>query len=265
MEPPLALDDATDRLVRTVMLVGVAPALLLGIITLVLVHPLVGILIAVLVAVGWAAFVWTRVSGATARVLDPLAASGLAAGSEPRFENLLEGVCMVGGIEEPAVRLLPDTSLNALAVADASGATFVVTRGLLDGLGRVELEGVLANLAARVKNGSARYAAVVLALPLPASAVEKLLKQGLGTQSSVRSDIAAVGLTKYPPGLISALGVLDERGTRVASASPESAPLWLAAPGAANDTSAPADSAGAADDDVAPQPLSLRIAVLQEL
>jgi heat shock protein HtpX len=180
-------------------------------------------------------------------------------GEEPRLENLLEGVCVVGGIEEPAVRVLPDRTLNAAAVADSSSATFVVTRGLLDGLGRVELEGVLANLAARVKSGSARYATTALGLPVPASYGARLLEDGFGEQSSIRSDLAAVGLTKYPPGLIAALGVMDEHGTAVGEAAPRTAPLWLASPVEGTDGG---DGSGVV---AAPQPLALRIAVLEEL
>ena len=256
VQPVQTLEDQTDRLVRSTMLLGLAPAVLVGLLLVVLVHPILGAFVAVAIAAGWAAVVHTRAASASARVLSALPTTHLAAGSEPRLENLLESVCVIGGIEEPGVRLLSDGSLNALAVADRDGATFVVTRGLLDGLGRVELEAVLANLAARVKQGSTRYVTTVLALPLPSQTRTALLERGLGEQSSLRSDLAAVGLTKYPPGLISALERMEEGGTTVSAPAP-TAPLWLAAPGSSRSADPPVDGD--------PQPLSLRIAVLQEL
>jgi Zn-dependent protease with chaperone function len=227
MQPVRTLEDQTDRLVRNTMLLGVVPGLLLGLLATIVVHPIVGVLVLVVVAGAWAALVWTRVGAGAARAVEQLGATHLAAGSEPRLENLLESVCVVGGIEEPQVRLVSDGTLNAAAVADRAGATFVVTRGLLDELGRVELEAVLANLAGRIKQGNARYVTTVLALPLPAGTRDSLLARGLGEQSSVRSDLTAVGLTRYPPGLISALAVMEQHGTAVAGAPSATAPLWL--------------------------------------
>jgi hypothetical protein len=66
----------------------------------------------------------------------------------------------------------------------------------------------------------------------------------------VLSDLAAVDLTRYPPGLNAALVAMAERGTEV-PAPPVTSSLWIAAP------------AGA--ESVEQQPLSLRIAVLSEL
>ena len=256
MQPTRTLEDQTDSLVRNTMLLGLAPGLVLGVVAALLVHPLVGLVVLVVLAGGWAALVRARVGSAATATVDGLGATHLTAGGEPRLENLIESVSVVGGIEEPQVRVLSVPTLNAAAVADRSGATFIVTRGLLDGLGRVELEAVLANLAARVKQGNARFVTTVLALPLPAATRDNLLARGLGEQATVRSDLAAVGLTKYPPGLIAALGVMEQHGTAVSSAPPATAPLWLA----------PTGATGLAQDGDAPsESLALRIAVLQEL
>jgi heat shock protein HtpX len=224
------------------------------------VHPVVGLLVAVAGSIGWAAYVRNRTATADQTVLAPLGAVALDSGTRPRLENLVEGLCVVSGIEEPSLALLPDGSVNALAVAGGSGATFVLTEGLVEQLGRVELEAVLANLAARVKSGAARYVATALAVPVPRSYRSKLIRDGLGEQSSVRADLAAVDLTRYPPGLIAALAAMDRGGTQVQAAEPSSAPLWLADPAGrvlrGRDESASIDAG---------EPLSLRIAVLQEL
>jgi len=254
MQPVRTLEDQTERLVRNTMLLGLVPGVVLGAVAALLVHPLVGLVVLVVVAGAWAALVWSRVGSAVAATVDRLGATHLAAGGEPRLENLIESVSVVGGIEEPQVRVLSVPTLNAAAVADRSGATFVVTRGLLDGLGRVELEAVLANLAGRVKAGNARFVTTVLALPLPAGTRDNLLTRGLGEQATVRADLAAVGLTRYPPGLIAALGVMEQHGTAVKGAPPETAPLWLA----------PIDGFGRVGAG-SEESLALRIAVLQEL
>ena len=46
-------------------------------------------------------------------------------------------------------------------------------------------------------------------------------------------DQAAASLTRYPPGLLSALDRIAQIGTTVARARPESAHLWMADPGVA--------------------------------
>lgn len=255
MSTTRSLEGATEHLVLSVMLAGLAPALVLGAVVLVTVDPFVGLLVAVVIAGAWALFVRARAAGAAERVLAPLAASPVRPGGEPRLENLIESVCVVSGLEEPSLAVLPGDQPNALAVADGTGSTFVLTRGLLDELGRVELEAVLANLAARVRTGAARYVATVLALPLPSSYAQHLLSTQLGEQSSIRSDLDAVGLTKYPPGLISAFATMERTGTQVSAASPATASLWLADPTSGPDSSASPHS----------EPLALRIAVLQEL
>jgi heat shock protein HtpX len=260
MQQQGSLEDATDRMVRSVMLAGAVPAVLIGLVVLLVVHPVVGLLVAVVGSVGWAGYVRNRTATADQAVLAPLGAVAIDGGTRPRLENLVEGLCAVSGIEEPSLAVVPDGSLNALAVAGGSGATFVLTEGLVEQLGRVELEAVLASLAARVKSGAARYVATALAVPVPGSYRSKLIRDGLGEQSSVRADLAAVDLTRYPPGLIAALAAMDQGGTRVESAAPSSAPLWLADP--AGRVAQGRDDRAAVD---AGEPLSLRIAVLQEL
>ncbi len=76
---------------------------------------------------------------------------------------------------------------------------------------------MLANLLARTRDGSARYTTTVLALLGTSARAVRLLEQELGDQRGVRSDLAAVDLTRYPPGLISALA-------RCSSTAPSSRP-----------------------------------------
>lgn len=248
------LDEATDRLERNATIVGVVPAVIVGLV-LVLVHPIVGVVAAVALAVAWVLFVRARLSSAADRVLSGLDAAPLEPGRHPRLENLLEGLCTTSGVTDPSVALVRSDAMNALVAAGRDRTRIVLTTGLVQDLGRLELEGVLANLLGRVKDGSARYTTTVLALFGTSARAGALLGEHLGEQRSVLSDLAAVDLTRYPPGLVAAFLAMDERGTELSTVPPLTRPLWIA-------TAAP--SQGGAES-VGDQPLSLRIAVLSEL
>jgi heat shock protein HtpX len=258
MQTTESLDPAADRVVRTTLLAGLVPALVVGV-ALCFVHLLVGLAAFLLIAGGWALLVSARVKGARDRVVAPLGARALVPGSQPRVENLLEGLCVTGGVGQPEVLLIDSDAMNGLVAADREGTTLVLTRGLVEGLGRIELEGAVANLLGRQRDGSARYATLVTALFGSSGRGARLLVSGLGEQRAVRSDLAAVDMTRYPPGLIAALARMESVGTVVRGAPERSIPLWLAPPVAGSD---------ALDANLAAttmQPLTLRIAVLEEL
>ena len=258
MQEQLSLDAETDRLVRTATWIGVVPAVVIGAL-LCLVNVYVGIVAAIVLAVVWVVVVRARVAGASSKALSSIPTTPLAPGSRPRLENVLEGLCMTGGVSDPTVHLVDSPAMNAMVVADSEHADLVLTTGLVDGLGRLELEGVVANLLGRVRDGSARYGTTVVALLGTSRAAARRLAAGLGEQRSVHSDLAAVDMTRYPPGLISALARMSEAGTVVAGAEPSTAHLWIAPV---------VDGAGVVATEVAEtavQPLSLRIAVLEEL
>ena len=258
MQMTPSLDAATDRVVRSTTLWGLVPAVVVGV-ALWFVNPIVAVLALILIASLWAVFVSTRVRTAVDRTIGPLATSPLMRGSNPRLENLLDGLCVTGGVARPTVLVLDTDAMNGLVVADHTDATLVLTRGLIDGLGRIELEGAIANLLGRQRDGSARYATVVTSLFGSSGYGGRRLAAGLGDQRAVRSDMAAVDLTRYPPGLISALTRMDEAGTAVPGAPARSVHLWLA-PAAASGGSLEARLA-----ETTMQPLGLRIAVLEEL
>lgn len=257
MQTQPSLDEAADRLEHNATFVGILPALVVGVL-LVLVHPLVGAVVALALGVGWVLAVRTRIAAAPRHVIEGLPVSPLPEGASPRLENVLEGLCATSGVAAPEVSLVSSPAMNALVTASGTQTHLVLTTGLVDQLGRLELEGVLANLLGRVKDGSARYSTLVLALLGTSSRAAKLLGTHLGDQRAVLSDLAAVDLTRYPPGLISALSTMAEHGTQVAAAPTVTLPLWLA-PAGAPIPEGPVEPVGEL------QPLSLRIAVLSEL
>lgn len=55
-----------------------------------------------------------------------------------------------------------------------------------------------------------------------------MLINGLGDQRCVRSDLAAVDMTFYPPGLASALEKMERAGTHIADAPVETWHMWIA-------------------------------------
>ncbi|MFM7062073.1 MAG: hypothetical protein ACKO04_01075 [Actinomycetes bacterium] len=262
-----AADDA-DRLVRRVLAVGALKGAALAVVLVVVgvvadvdALPLVGVVVGVLVAVGWAFYVRRVVAGSVATALDGLGAARLADGASPRLANVVEGLCVASGVAEPELWTVAAPTANALAL-DAGGRTaLVVTDGLVSHLGLVELEGAVANLLGRVKDGSARLATTAVAVRrLPMSSVyapDRLVAEGLGAQYAVRSDLEAVRITRYPPGLRAALERASTAGTAVPAGAPDLAHLWLA-PAADTEDGRPSVQTAA-------QPLDLRIAVLDEL
>jgi len=70
-----------------------------------------------------------------------------------RLHNLVEGLCIAGGIPKPRLYVIDDPAPNAFATGrDPSHAAVAVTTGLLDRLDRVELEGVLAHELSHIKS-----------------------------------------------------------------------------------------------------------------
>jgi hypothetical protein len=180
----------------------------------------------------WGIAVSPRFRGAEARVL---ALVGPSRPADPRLEarllNLVDGLVPSAGIARPRCVVVDDPAPNALAFgADARRGYLVTTTGLTGGLSRMELEGVVADLLVQLRDGATIAPTLALSLRPGRPAAP-------GTAAA--SDAAAVALTRYPPGLAAALGVLGAAGPAVPrSASPVLDGLWLAPPGDAAGLSA---------------------------
>ena len=149
-------------------------------------------------------------------------------------------------------------------------AAIAVTTGLLDTMNRVELEGVLAHELSHIKNydilvstlavtmvgaaallsdvgirflwfGGGRRAggdggnnpivaigALILIVLAPLTA--RLLQLSINRRREALADMSAVEMTRYPPGLISALEKLRDDGTVVRSGNRATAHLWIEEP-----------------------------------
>jgi heat shock protein HtpX len=265
---------------------------------LALVKGLVVVLLLALVAPLWLAVVLGLVVAVAVAAGDRWGAAPLAvslgrvepadATAHARLHNLVEGLCVAGGVPKPALGIVRDPALNAfVAGRSAESATLAVTTGLLEGLSRVELEAVLAHELSHVRSGDLRGATLAVVVPaLPVAVADRwtapgsslapvgrallaaatpvvvpLLGIALGDRRDAVADLAAIEATRYPPALVSALTKLQQGSTVPASPSRAAAHLWLASPLPVGD-----DPLAAVNRRYATQvPLDERIAALEEL
>src|SRR5207245_9464844 len=84
---------------------------------------------------------------------------------EPRLHNIVEGLAIAAGIPKPRVYVIEDPAPNAFATGrDPPHSSIAVTRGLLEKMNRVELEGVIGHELAHVKNRDTLVMAIAATL-----------------------------------------------------------------------------------------------------
>jgi heat shock protein HtpX len=177
-----------------------------------------------------------------------------------RLHNVIEGLCIAAGLPKPRVYVIDDPAPNAFATGrNPRHAAIAVTTGLLDKMNRIELEGVLAHELNHVKNDDVLPSTLAVTLVgLPAVVVppvfSPLMRLALNGLRESSADLSGVALTRYPPGLISALERIDADPTTLHSDSRAIAHMWIASPSAGGNRLV----------DTHP-PLAERIRVLKEL
>jgi heat shock protein HtpX len=190
----------------------------------------IGVVVGVAVATGWLAAAWRR---AEDRVLSLLGAAPSDPVRDARLYNLVDGLCAQSGLPRPSLFAVNAPGANAAVVGrDPYHGAFVVTHGLLGSLTPIELEGVVAQGLSHLQRGDSAVATGVLALGRPMARL-LLPRTGSGPVTAwldrqAHADLAAVSLTRYPPGLVSALERLRAQGSALAGMPPESAALWIA-------------------------------------
>ncbi|MGQ0431400.1 MAG: M48 family metalloprotease [Microthrixaceae bacterium] len=194
----------------------------------------------------------------------------------PRLHNLVEGLCIAGGLPKPRIYVVHDPSPNAFATGrNPKHAAIAVTTGLLERMNRVELEGVVAHELSHIKNydilvstlavtmvgviaiavdmgmrfmwfgmGRSRnnsddnqsgglfaiVAVLGLVLIVLAPLIARVMQASVSRRRETLADLSGVELTRYPPGLISALEKLRDDYTVVGSTSHATAHLWIEQP-----------------------------------
>lgn len=190
-----------------------------------------------------------------------------------RLHNLVEGLCIAGGLPKPGVYIIDDPAPNAFATGrNPQHAAIAVTTGLLEKMNRVELEGVVAHELGHIRNydilvstlavtmvgaialladgairlmwwnggrvsrrgdqgnGNNPLAYLGFALLILAPIIAKVMQAAISRRRETLADVTACQLTRYPPGLISALEKLKEDTTVTHSASTATAHLWIEQP-----------------------------------
>jgi heat shock protein HtpX len=234
----------------------------------------VGIVVGVVVGAAVAvARVTTVSSRAVGQVLEAVGARPAPEDEFARFHNLIEGLSISNGVEEPGLWAVDSPGANVLAVGPPGAAAVVVTTGLLEHLDRVELEGVLAEALYRIRVHEADLGGQVAVFvcgaslrragtadrPLPARRATRVARL-LDDRRHLVADISASAMTRFPPGLRDALTQMQETGTAVTTSPAGAAHLWMCDP-------FPAPTSGAAAERSVPlhPPLQHRIDLLAEL
>ena len=178
--------------------------------------------------------------GAEATVLGAVGAAPADEVTHARLFNLVEGLSLAAGVARPRLLVVRVPAANALSVGrDSRHSAVVATTGLLDRLNRIELEGVLAHELCHLRSGDvvpATMAAAAAHATWPGRLLAgRLVRRALDPRRELLADLAAAGLTRYPPGLTAALEKLAETGTEVPHAPAAVAHLWFAAPSPGDD------------------------------
>jgi len=263
-------------------------------------------IVALLIAGGSAAFAYWKSDSIALRVSRAQPASLEEYG---RLHNIVEGLCIAGGLPKPRIYVVEDPSPNAFATGrDPKHAAIAVTTGLLEKLNRVELEGVLAHELSHIKNydilvstlavtmvgviaiaadigvrflwfgmgrsrnnsndGGGGGIMALLAvfgffLLIFSPLIGRLMQAAVSRRREILADVSGVELTRYPPGLISALEKLRDDYTVVGSTSHATAHLWIEQPQALDESAGRMARINRMFD--THPPIEERIALLREL
>jgi heat shock protein HtpX len=130
---------------------------------------------------------------------------------EPELFRTVENLCIGAGLPMPEIYVIEDGSPNAFATGrDPQHAAIAVTRGLLQKLDHLELEGVIAHELSHIGNYDIRLMTVVVVLvglvALMADFMLRLTLFGAGSRSSNRErNAGAAALIIYGLALVAVI------------------------------------------------------------
>ena len=203
-------------------------------------------------------------------VLAQSQARELAPNEETELHNVVETLAIGLGIPVPKLYVIEDSAPNAFATGrDPLHASVVVTRGLIDKMDRTELEGVIAHELSHVGNrdirvmllvtilvgtvalladwmwrsmfwgrgrgrdrgsGNAIIAVVAIVLAILTPIIATLIQLAVSRQREYLADASGALLTRYPPGLASALRKIAADREVLEVANKATASLYIANP-----------------------------------
>jgi Zn-dependent protease with chaperone function len=183
---------------------AVVPALVVGAVLGLVVSPVIGAAALVVVAFGVAFGLWRA---APTVALRRIGAVPLRERDHPRLVNVTEGLCATFGLRMPELFVVFDAVPNACALGRAPGsADLIVTSGLLETMGPIELEGVIAHELAHVKRGDNGVSSI--ALTLASVGGEGVLKRCVGAGREYRADVVGASAVRFPRGLLDAMRLM---------------------------------------------------------
>ena len=187
-----------------------------------------------------------------------------------RLYNLVEGLCIASGLPMPRLYIIEDDAPNAFSTGrNPKHAAVAVTTGLLAKMNRVELEGVLAHELSHIRNYDILVMTLTVTMvgiiallsdfflrflwfdnrdndqnnPLGvllaifgfvllifAPIIAYVMQFAVSRRREYLADASGAQLTRYPPGLISALEKLKADQTSIHTASKATAHLWIEQP-----------------------------------
>ncbi len=100
--------------------------------------------------------------GGSSAVLGLSRAKQITHDDDPQLFNVVEEMCLAGGLPLPKIYLIDDTAMNAFATGrNPAHAAIAITTGLRAKLTRDELQGVMAHELSHVRNYDILYATLV--------------------------------------------------------------------------------------------------------
>jgi heat shock protein HtpX len=202
-------------------------------------------------------------------VLSTTVAEPIAEKDNPELYRLVENLCITVGMPMPKIYIMDEDQPNAFATGrDAEHAVIAVTRGLLERLERVELEGVLAHEISHIRNKDILLQTVIVVLvgsialltdffmraqmfggrrdreeggnpifliigivaSILAPIAAQLLQLAISRQREFLADASGALLTRYPEGLARALVKISQDPNPMEHTNNAVAHLFIASP-----------------------------------
>jgi len=192
----------------------------------------------------------------------------------PFVYNTVEGLSIAAGVPMPKIYVVDSDALNAFATGmDPKNSYIALTTGIIKKMNRAELEGVIAHEMSHIKNydirlmlagavlamaiafiadvtlrslrysrgggdkkGSGYLIIIGLAFVVLAPIVSTIIRLAISRNREYAADASAAMLTRYPPGLASALTVIKneyEKNPKELSTNEALKPLFIFEPGKA--------------------------------
>ncbi len=189
---------------------------------------------------------------------------------EPYLWNTVEGLSIAAGLPMPRLYVIEDSAPNAFATGrDPQHAAIAVTRGLLDKMNRLELEGVVAHEMSHIQNYDIRFMTLVtvlvgtvvllsdwmlrslfyrrrrsssrsggnpillligLVFVILSPIIARLMQMAVSRQREYLADASGAKLTRYPEGLANALEKLAADSEPLEVANKATAHLYIINP-----------------------------------